>query len=210
MSLPTILFASGNRHKFEELKRLWPRSDVRLCFGGDLCSLEVAETGESYAANALLKARAWSRRTGLPCLADDSGLEVESLGWKPGLFSSRIAEDDPSRIKWVLENLKENSHRIARFVACLALVLPDKREIWLCEAYCWGEIAFAPAGVEGFGYDPIFIPEGCRQTFGELGEKVKSQISHRARAAKGLSAMLPSVVEYITALGTENARGCPR
>ncbi len=187
-----VILASGNAHKHAELSALLAPLGMSLVFGPRRFSLEVEETGKSYAENALLKAKAWSEATKMPALADDSGLEVQSLGWGPGILSARVAGSDPERIRWLLERLEGTGGRTARFVACLALVWPgvSGTEITLAEGVCWGEISAAARGQNGFGYDPVFIPKGQERTFGEIGEPLKSRVSHRAIASRSLRDML--------------------
>ncbi len=107
-----ILFASGNRGKFAEVADLFSPLGVDILFGPEHASLDVEETGTTYSANARLKARAWALLTGLPSLADDSGVEVRALEWKPGIHSARMAEDDPARIRWMLDALREKDDRL--------------------------------------------------------------------------------------------------
>lgn len=194
-----IVLASSNRHKFEEIAKALLPYEVHLLFGGDLGRLEVPETGNTYAENALLKARAWAKATGLPALADDSGLEVEALGWAPGLHSARVAETDGERIAWLLSQLEGQEHRRARFMAVLILAFPDRETFWEFPGTCWGKIARRPGGCEGFGYDPVFIPEGYDRSFAELGPEIKEAISHRSRALMAFCRRLgdPSVVECL-------------
>lgn len=197
-----VVFASGNAHKHEELAALLAPVGISLVFGPERLSLEVEETGKSYAENAILKAKAWSRALGMPALADDSGLEVRELAWGPGLHSSRVASSDTERIRWLLERMEGKGDRVARFVACLALDCPDGSGSWvaLAEGFCWGEIAMEASGRSGFGYDPVFIPRGHDRSFGDLGEGLKSRISHRAVASRVLRDMLetPSMVKSLS------------
>lgn len=199
MDQATIVLASTNRHKFQEIERALRPYYVRLKFGGDLSPMDVAETGNTYTENALLKARAWARETGYPALADDSGLEVEALNWKPGLHSARVADSDPERIAWLLSRLEGQRQRRARFVAVLVLAFPGQERFMEFSGICWGRIATEPAGPGGFGYDPVFIPDGYSRSFSELGSRVKEEISHRSRALKLFCRRLedPSVVEYL-------------
>lgn len=199
MEQATIVLASRNRHKFEEIERAVAPLGIRLIFGGDLSPLDVAETGQTYVENALLKARAWADSVGLPALADDSGLEVEALGWRPGISSARVAESDQARISWLLESLKGRSRRRARFMAVLVLAFPGEEQFMEFSGSCWGRIAEHPGGTWGFGYDPVFIPEGYEKTFAELGAAVKDKISHRSRAIDAFCRRLedPSVVKYL-------------
>ena len=185
-----IVFASRNKQKFEEMQFLFRDFPVELLFGGDFSALAVEETGDSYSANALLKARAWAEEVRLPALGDDSGLEVEALAWGPGLLSARIAPSDEERIAWLLERLGGRTTRTARFVAALACFFPEKGCFFLSRGVCMGNIAYAPQGECGFGYDPIFIPDGYEKSFGLLGRDVKARISHRAKAVFHMKDML--------------------
>lgn len=147
----------------------------------------AAEDGVTYAENAIAKARFYAAATGLWALADDSGLEVAALGGAPGVYSARYAGDnasDADRRQLLLAELaKINSRdRRARFVAAVAIAAPDGNVLSLSEGICSGTITFEPHGNSGFGYDPLFIPDGHDQTFAELPDAVKNLISHRARA----------------------------
>ena len=207
-----IVLASGNRHKYEELSAFFKKfkafDGVVLHSGDDFPNMEdVDESGTTYEQNALLKATAWSRFTGLPALADDSGLEVRALGWEPGIYSARAAVgSDEERVSWLLSRMDGLSDRRACFVASLVIVSPSVRSaqdatgrsFFAVEGRCWGSIAAAPSGGSGFGYDPIFIPDGYDKSFAELGESVKSEISHRSIAVQGLAKIMPSVVKYLT------------
>ena len=138
-----------------------------------------------YAENAIAKARFYALSTGLCALADDSGLEVEALGGAPGVFSARYAGEgasDAQRRELLLSELGGNVDRRARFVAAVAIARPDGEILNVSEGICVGTLTFAPRGEGGFGYDPLFVPDGYDQTFAELSETVKNRISHRARA----------------------------
>lgn len=209
-----IVLASGNRHKYLELAKLFSELPA---YGGKKVILlsptdlpgeipEVEETGESYEENALLKASAYARFAGIPALADDSGLEVVALHGAPGIRSARAAEgSDMDKIHWLLDKMREAADRRASFVACLAIALPDaqnsfgsvERDYFAVEGRCFGQIAYAPRGEYGFGFDPVFIPDGYEKTFSELGDEIKSKISHRAIALGGVAQIMPSVLEYI-------------
>ena len=145
---------------------------------------EVIEDGKTYAENAAKKASVIAKYTGHLALADDAGLEVDALNGAPGINSKRWAGEDATdaiRIAKLLEALEGITDRRARFVAAIAVVHPDsvpKGVLGVCE----GHITHAPKGESGFGYDPVFVPEGYEQTFAELGEAIKNQISHRAKA----------------------------
>jgi XTP/dITP diphosphohydrolase len=159
----------------------------------------VEENGSTYEENALLKAKAWADFIGFPALADDSGIEVRCLGWKPGILSARAASSDTDRIKRLLGLMSGSSDRRARFVASLAVAFPGEsigRGYFSSDGVCWGFVVDSPSGTSGFGYDPIFVPDGREETFADLGPDVKSKISHRALAFEGLARMLPSVIQY--------------
>jgi len=179
-----IVLASGNANKYAEMKDALAPVGIELIFGKELQpDLDVEETGQTYAENSLLKARVWSEVTGLPAMADDSGLEVAALGGLPGVHSARIVEGkDADRTKWLLEQLKDKEDRSARFVACLTVVFTGSAEPLVVTGYCEGRIIDAPRGNCGFGYDPVFVPNGYDKTFAELGADIKDRISHRAKA----------------------------
>lgn len=209
-----IVFASGNRNKFTELSRALASTGLDLLFGPDIISeglqIDVDEDAPSYAGNSMKKALAWAKALGLPALADDSGLEVRSLGWGPGVLSARVAPDDRGRIAWLLEKMEGMTDRSARFAAALALCDAGGGVWVLAEGFCHGSIAEDVSGGSGFGYDPLFIPTGYRESFASLGPEVKSRISHRALAAEGLSRMLENrcMVEYIFASWKESSGRC--
>ncbi|MEG1603547.1 MAG: RdgB/HAM1 family non-canonical purine NTP pyrophosphatase [Cloacibacillus sp.] len=192
-----LILASGNRGKYNEMRELLSPCGVELLFGGEMpAPLEVEETGDSYLENALLKARAWSLATGLPALADDSGIEVRALNGAPGIHSARVIDgSDRDRMLWLAAQMEGKSDRAARFACSIAVVFPDAKEPLSITEYCPGSIADAPAGVSGFGYDPLFVPDGYDKTFAELGDEIKNKISHRAKAIKGIAERLVSVVK---------------
>lgn len=153
---------------------------------------EVVEDGVTYAENAIKKASVIAQYTGHLTLADDAGLEVNALHGAPGVNSKRwVGEDatDAKRITSLLEALKGVTDRQARFVAAIAVVRPDT-DPEVVIGICDGQITHAPVGESGFGYDPIFVPDGYEQTFAELGENVKNQISHRAKALQQALALI--------------------
>lgn len=188
-----ILLATHNRGKRREWQALLAGLPVELLLPDDLgLSGEVEETGETYLENALLKARTLGAASGLPTLADDSGLEVDALDGAPGIHSARYRLGaDAVRYRALLRALEgaPPEKRTARFRCVAALVLPDGRE-FTTEGVCEGVIATEPSGEGGFGYDPVFyVPEqGC--TMAELSDETKNRLSHRARAAQALRAVL--------------------
>lgn len=156
--------------------------------------MEVEETGTTYAMNAWLKARAWVSASGIPSLADDSGLEVRGLNFAPGIFSARAADgSDEARNRWLLGRMEGRTDRRAAFVAALALSFPDGRTL-VCEGECRGTLTDRPLGSGGFGYDPLFVPEGQELTFAQMAPEAKDGLSHRAVALKVLLELLPDGV----------------
>lgn len=180
-----IVFASTNRKKYYELLDTFNNMDIELIFGGDLPNaIEVKETGKTYRENSLIKAQAWAKLTNMPTIADDSGLEVEGLNWGPGVYSSRITDNDKSA--WLLHEMEGEEKRHAAYICCLTIVYPKTNETISCERYCWGTIAKEARGNNGFAYDSVFVPDGYDKTFGELDEFTKRRISHRALAIRNI------------------------
>jgi len=186
-----IVLATGNPGKVAELRALvgeWGAVEVRSL--ADVGAVELPEeTGETYLENAVAKARAVAAATGLPALADDSGLEVVALGGAPGVRSSRWAATDAARIATLLDALAGAADRRARFVCVVAMAWPDGR-VETAEGRCEGRIAPAAAGQGGFGYDPVFISDELRATFAEAPAAAKARVSHRAAAVRALGARL--------------------
>jgi XTP/dITP diphosphohydrolase len=186
--LTELLVATNNAGKVRELGRALSGVPLRLRLLDEFAGVpEAEEPGETFAENATLKALHYSSRTGLLTLSDDSGLVVDALGGRPGVHSARYAGRDATyaeRIARLLEEVEASGGdlRSARFVCVVAVVEPASREVFTFEGRCEGRIAHAPRGSGGFGYDPVFIPEGHERTFGELPEEVKDRISHRALA----------------------------
>jgi XTP/dITP diphosphohydrolase len=178
-----LVIASHNPGKVEEIAALLARFAVETIPAGALGIPEPEETGDSFEANAALKARAAAKASGQPALADDSGLVVPALGGAPGIYSARWAgpaKDFQVAMERVHRELGDKD-RSARFVAVLALAVPgDREELFRGEVE--GSLTWPPRGDRGFGYDPIFIPRGATLTFGEIDPAAKHRISHRARA----------------------------
>lgn len=190
-----LIIATANQGKYREFSEMiFDHSDGKLAeeivFSPDIAGLAVEETGRSYAENSMLKARAWAERSGLPCLADDSGLEVNHLKGAPGLFSARTVQgSDTDKASWLLTQLEGVTDRRARFTASLCLCVPNEYTL-ITEGYCYGNISTEQKGFGGFGYDPVFIPDGYELTFAELPQSIKNSISHRANALRKLKALL--------------------
>ena len=191
-----LLIATGNKGKVAELRSLLAGLPLRL---RDLAEFpraqEVLETGQTFADNAALKAEGYARQTGLWTLADDSGLEVEALGGAPGVYSARYGGEgltDADRVQRLLEALSgtDDEARRARFVCVIAVADPRGEIRNLSTGTCEGRIVHSPRGTHGFGYDPVFLPDGFDQTFGELLAEIKQDISHRARALKAARSFL--------------------
>jgi len=184
----SLLLGTRNPGKIYEIKLIL--GDLRLEFSSlnDFPDVAVAvEDADTYAGNAIKKARFYAREAGVPTLADDSGLEVEALGGAPGVISHRYAGDnanDADRRRFLLSKLTEtgSDNRRARFVCAIAIATVTGEVLNLSEGICEGTITFEPRGESGFGYDPLFVPERYDQTFGELSDEIKNRISHRARA----------------------------
>ena len=181
-----LLIATNNKGKIIEIRDILSDLNIHLLIPSDIgLTLEVLEDGATYADNAIRKAIAFSLESGLPSLADDSGLEVDALQGKPGLHSNRFGPQpstEASRRKYLLECLDDKPHPwTARFRATVAISIPGN-EILLSEGECVGEIIPEERGSGGFGYDPIFLLPELGQTMAELGMDLKNRLSHRARA----------------------------
>lgn len=180
-----LVIATRNAHKLAEIRAILDLPDVEIV--GTEAWPDVSdpvEDGITFEENAIIKANAWAAATGLPALADDSGLEVDALEGAPGIHSARYAGEHGNSVKnnaLLLKNLEGMKNRNARFVCALALALPSG-EIRVLRGACEGSITQAENGAGGFGYDPLFIPEGYSETFATLPELVKNSLSHRARA----------------------------
>ena len=179
-----IVVATSNAHKVEEYAKLLEGQQVELKSLLDYPNFPgVEEDGATFRENAAKKALAACRYCDVPAFADDSGLEVEALEGRPGIFSARYAPTDKERIAKLLEELKDKENRRARFVCAIAIAI-NGEVIETFEGEVKGSIVDAPRGADGFGYDPIFLPDGYDQTFGEMPQELKNRISHRAAAFK--------------------------
>jgi len=189
--MKTLVFATNNKHKLEEVRNLTGR-------GFNIVSLEeigftedIPETEPTLEGNALLKARYVHSKYGHDCFGDDTGLEIDALDGRPGVYSARYGgkiHDFEANMDKVLEELKDNKNRAAQFRTVIALILDG--EEFLFEGIVKGNMLTERHGSEGFGYDPIFQPEGCEHTFAEMTMQEKNSLSHRARAVAKLANFL--------------------
>jgi XTP/dITP diphosphohydrolase len=195
MKPKSIIVASGNPGKIAEIRALVePRGISVVSAAQSDLRLDVPEDGETFAENAISKAEAAAGLGGEPALADDSGLEVDLLDGRPGVRSARYGGknlDDEARYQRLLTELfgAPGEARTARFQCVLAFVVPDSEPVTF-HGTLEGSIAFRPAGTNGFGYDPIFVPAGYDRTLSELGDEIKNRISHRSRALAGFAKWL--------------------
>ena len=187
-----IVLASRNPNKIHELRELLSLPDLRVLSTADFPELEeVDEDALTLEGNALKKAHYVAMVTGLPSLADDTGLEVTALDGAPGVFSARYAGEQASyddNVEKLLSQMEDIEQRNAQFRTVVAFVDADKQ--WIFEGVCRGHISRYRKGVKGFGYDPIFVPDGFEQSFAEMGSKQKNSISHRGLAMKEAVAFL--------------------
>ena len=197
MKQRSLVIATFNQGKVLELRQLLSELPFAISDLQGFSSIqEIPEVGKSFAENASLKASGYAKQTGLLTLADDSGLEVEALNGAPGVLSARYAHEgatDAERITKLLTEMSQCTNRSARFVSVIAIANEDGNVINLSTGTCKGQIARAPRGNNGFGYDPVFKPAGFGQTFGELQTELKNRISHRARALSGAAKFLRSL-----------------
>lgn len=187
-----MVLASKNPHKLVEIQKIVERFDIQLVLESELgVDIDVEETGTTFAENSLLKAKAVMEATGLPALADDSGIAVDALNGAPGVYSARYGFDDTlddwGRLQLLLKNTENvpDGQRQAQFVCVITLMTPEGQMIQ-ARGEVHGELLRAPAGTGGFGYDPIFYYPPLGKTLAEVAPEEKNQVSHRARALKVL------------------------
>ncbi len=198
---PRLVLATANKHKLAELARILEagRVGVELAGLGEFPGApDVAETGATFAENALLKARAMARFTGLPAVADDSGLCVDALNGMPGVLSARWTGrhgDDQGNLGLVLAQVADvpDERRGAHFACAAALVLPSGPE-HVSEGTVDGRLIREPRGTNGFGYDPIFVPDGSELTTAQLDSAAKDAISHRGKALRALAPVIAALL----------------
>ena len=184
--MKSIVFATHNLHKTQEVKELLTGKYTVLNLTDIGCTTEIPETGNSFAENAGLKSRFVVQNYQLDCFADDSGLEVEALNQEPGIYSARYSggKGDLANLQLVLQKMEGESNRKARFKTVVSLMRGGKEHLF--EGIINGTLRTVASGASGFGYDPIFEPDGYDRTFAEMTMEEKNQISHRAQAMKKL------------------------
>lgn len=189
-----LIFATHNKNKLKEVKSLVPSSIELLSLDEINFHDEIEETADTIEGNALLKAKTIFEKTGINCFADDSGLLVDALNGAPGVYSARYAgeqKNDQDNMQKLLHELNDKSNRNAHFKTAMALIIDGKD--YLFEGKIEGKIITEKLGANGFGYDPIFVPDGYNETFAQLDSETKNKISHRAKALAKLLAFINSI-----------------
>ena len=189
-----LVFATHNVNKLREIQALLPNTIILKSLTDINCNEDIVEDANTIAGNALLKAKYVKENYRYDCFADDTGLEIEALNGEPGVYSARYAGEQKNaenNIKKVLENLKGKKNRNAQFKTVIALILEEQK--YTFEGICKGKIIEQPRGNGGFGYDPIFQPEGYSKTFAEIPMSLKGKISHRGKAVEKLLNFLNSI-----------------
>ena len=191
-----LVFATNNKHKLEEARKILEGRVEVLSLSEIDCNDDIPETATTLEGNALIKARYIKEHYGYDCFADDTGLLVDALDGAPGVYSARYAGEDcnpQKNMEKLLNELNGIEYRSAAFVTCVALSLRGSEHIFMGEIA--GEITKEPKGNAGFGYDPVFKPFGYDKTFAELGDDIKNQISHRAKAMEKLAQFLNNLID---------------
>ena len=186
-----LVFATNNKHKLEEVKAILGNRIEVLSLNDINCHDDIPETADTLEGNALIKARYIYDKFGVDCFADDTGLEVEALGGEPGVYSARYAGEDcnpEANMYKLLQNLTGKNNRNAQFRTVIALIIQGEEKLF--NGIVKGTISNEKMGNAGFGYDPIFIPEGFSESFAQMTSDMKNSISHRYRATEELSKYL--------------------
>lgn len=189
-----LVFASNNHNKIAEIKQMLPSSIELLSLEEIGCIEDIPETADTIEGNAILKANYVSEKYGFSCFADDTGLEVEALNGEPGVYSARYAGEQKNaddNMDKLLENLKDKSSRKAQFKTIIALNINNEQHLF--EGIIKGDIITEKRGQKGFGYDPIFVPEGFSTTFAEMEMNEKAKLSHRGIATRKLISFLETL-----------------
>ena len=183
-----LVFATNNRHKLEEVRAILGNKIEVLSLNDIDCHDDIPETADTLEGNALIKARYIHEKFGVDCFADDTGLEVEALNGEPGVYSARYAGEDcnpEANMYKLLQNLTGENNRNAQFRTVIALIINGEEKLF--NGIVKGTISREKMGNAGFGYDPIFIPEGFSESFAQMTSEMKNSISHRYRATEELS-----------------------
>lgn len=186
-----LVFATNNRHKLDEVRAIVGDNIDILSLNDIDCHDDIPETAETLQGNALIKARYIYEKYGMDCFADDTGLEVDALGGEPGVYSARYAGDDcnsEANMLKLLQNLTGKNDRKAQFRTVIALIINGEEKLF--NGIVKGTITEEKMGSSGFGYDPVFIPEGYSESFAQMSSEMKNSISHRYRATEQLSIFL--------------------
>lgn len=189
-----LVFATNNKHKLEEMRAILGGKVELLSLADIDCYDDIPETAETLEGNALIKARHIYEKYSLACFADDTGLEVDALGGAPGVYSARYAgenNDSEANMQKLLANLDGKNDRRAQFRTVIALIIDGEERLF--DGIVRGTIATERKGGAGFGYDPVFVPEGYDTSFAEMGSEQKNAISHRSRAASALNDYLQTL-----------------
>lgn len=192
-----LVLASKNPKKLKEMREILSHLGVEVCLQSDVgIDVDVEETGTTFEENSLLKAKAVMEASGLPAIADDSGLCVDALNGAPGVYSARYGglDDDVARYRLLLENLRGVGTRAAHFHTSVVCCFPNG-DVLEAEGDCHGTIAYAPQGENGFGYDPVFFVPELRKTFAQLTPEEKNAISHRGVALRAFGEKLKEYME---------------
>lgn len=196
-----LVLSTNNQHKVQEIKDILKGYPIEVLSKTDagIADFQVVEDGDTLEENSIKKAKALSEKTSYMVMADDSGIFVDFLDGRPGVYSSRYAgeegNDEKNNIK-LLEELKDVSieDRAASFISVIALITEEK-QVFTVKGECKGYIDFEPRGDGGFGYDPLFIPLGYDESFSELGPEIKNKISHRAKALEGIQELVSNLLK---------------
>ncbi len=189
-----LVFASNNQNKVNEIKAMLPKSIELLSLKDIDCNEDIPETAKTIEGNAILKANYVTEKYNFPCFADDTGLEVEALNGEPGVYSARYAgesKNSDDNMNKLLENLKDKTNRNAQFKTVIALNFNNEQHLF--EGIAKGKIISEKKGEKGFGYDPIFVPEGFTSTFAEMEMTEKAKLSHRGIATRKLIEFLNTI-----------------
>ena len=189
-----LVFATNNKHKLEEMRAILGGKVELLSLADIDCHDDIPETADTLEGNALINARYIYDKSGCSCFADDTGLEVDALGGEPGVYSARYAgenNDSEANMRKLLQNLTGKSERSAQFRTVIALIIEG--EEFLFDGIVRGRISEERMGSAGFGYDPIFVPDGYEESFAQMAAEQKNAISHRSRAASALNDYLETL-----------------